>query len=357
MKISRIFRRKTLIAVLSAMAASAAASTPPACCDELLDEARDYFEPLPETVPQSEDNPLTEEKVELGKMLYFEPRLSKSWVFSCNSCHNVATAGVDMRPKSVGHTWQLGGRNSPTVLNSVFNDSQFWDGRAADLTEQAKGPITNPVEMAHREDLAVETLSSIPQYVALFRKAFPGDKQPVNYTNVAKAIAAFEARELITPNAPFDRFLKGDEKALSDRQRRGLRAFMDYGCTACHSGVNLGGSGFFQFGVMNMPDKKILPREDKGVQDLTGDEGDAYSFRSAALRNVALTAPYFHSGVVWDLGEAVQVMAKAQLDEELSKEDVADIVAFLESLTGDQPRITLPSLPIGPSDMIKPVDD
>ncbi|WP_138381056.1 cytochrome-c peroxidase [Luteithermobacter gelatinilyticus] len=322
--------------------------------DDLLREARDYFSPLPEKAPARPDNPITPEKVALGKMLYFEPRLSKSWVFSCNSCHNVATAGVDMRPKSIGHRWQLGGRNSPTVLNAVFNESQFWDGRAETLEEQAKGPITNPVEMAHSEEMAVKTLSAIPAYVERFKAAFPDEQNPLTYTNAAKAIAAFEAAELRTPDAPFDQYLKGDTNALTAQQKRGLRAFMDYGCTACHSGVNLGGNGFFRFGVFNLPDEQVLPRNDKGLQDLTGDEADAYVFRTPTLRNVALTAPYFHSGAVWDLGEAVRIMAESQLGETLTNNEVADIVAFLESLTGKQPEIALPVLPIGPATMNKP---
>jgi cytochrome c peroxidase len=310
---------------------------------DLREDARFYFEPLPSTVPAVSDNPITPEKVDLGKALFFDPRMSASGVFSCNSCHNLATGGDDNMPTSVGHGWQTGPRNSPTVLNAVFNSAQFWDGRAQDLAEQAKGPVQAGVEMANTPDNVIATLNSMPQYQNWFRDSFPDEVDPVTFDNFAKAIEAFEAT-LITP-APFDAWLNGDDNALTDLQKDGLVAFMDQGCVACHAGVNLGGEGYYPFGLVERPGADILPPDDKGRFMVTETADDSYVFRAAPLRNVEITAPYFHSGVVWSLEQAVAVMGISQLGADLSDDDVVAIAAFLRSLTGTVPEVTYPILP------------
>ncbi|NVZ10870.1 cytochrome-c peroxidase [Allochromatium humboldtianum] len=315
--------------------------------DQALREkaARAGLAPLPETVPDPSGNPVTPEKVQLGKKLFFEPRLSASGLISCNTCHNLGMGGDDNLPTSVGHGWQKGPRNAPTVYNAVFNRAQFWDGRAADLKEQAKGPIQAGVEMANRPDQVVATLKSLPKYVDWFSEVFPGEEDPVNFENVVKAIEAFEVK-LVTPGAPFDRFMKGADTAMSAEQKDGLALFVDRGCTACHNGINVGGQNYFPFGLIKRPGADILPPEDKGRFEVTHSASDEYVFRAAPLRNVALTAPYFHSGQVWDLKQAVSVMGTAQLGAELSDEEAGKIVAFLQSLTGVAPQILYPALPV-----------
>src|SRR5690606_24550788 len=268
--------------------------------DALIKSASSFFSPIPTEPPEIEGNPLTPEKIELGKMLFFEPRLSASQILSCNSCHNLAMGGDDNQETSIGHGWQAGPRNSPTVFNAVFNVAQFWDGRAADLKEQAKGPIQASVEMNNDPERVIATLRSMPEYVELFKRAFPDDKDPISFDNVTRAIEAFEAT-LITPNAPFDRYLQGDKDALTEQQKRGLQTFINAGCVACHYGVNLGGQQYFPFGVVERPGAEILPRDDKGRFEVTKTATDEYVFRAVPLRNVALTPPYFHSGKVWDL--------------------------------------------------------
>jgi cytochrome c peroxidase len=315
----------------------------PATADELRDKAAQFLKPLPSTVPSVKDNKITPEKIELGKALFFDPRLSASGVFSCNSCHNLATGGDDNLETSIGHGWQKGPRNAPTALNSVLNEAQFWDGRAEDLKAQAKGPIQAGVEMANKPSTVVATLTSMPSYVEWFEKTFPSDPDPVTFDNMAKAIEAFEAT-LITP-APFDAFVNGDDDALTADQKKGLAHFMNKGCVACHSGVNVGGHGYYPFGVVEKPGAEILPARDKGRFAVTKTATDEYVFRAAPLRNIALTAPYFHSGKVWDLKEAVAIMGSAQLGQELNDEDVDLIVAFLQSLTGKMPEVTYPLLP------------
>jgi cytochrome c peroxidase len=312
--------------------------------EDLLETARSLFEPIPEQPPELPGLEATPERVELGKMLYFETRLSESHTISCNSCHMVGLGGVDMLETSVGHRWQMGARNSPTVLNAVFNSAQFWDGRAQDLAEQAGGPLENPVEMATTHEHVVEMLSAIPGYVESFAKAFPDDPDPVNIKNVTDAIAVFEAT-LITPNAPFDRYLRGDEDALTPEQKEGLQLFVDNGCSACHSGINLGGDQYQPFGVVELPGAELLPPGDKGRFEVTKSVSDEYVFKVPSLRNIALTPPYFHTGKSWDLRQAVAVMGAAQLGIELSEAEVDKITAFLHALTGEQPEITYPILP------------
>ncbi|MBB3342385.1 cytochrome-c peroxidase [Luteimonas sp. RC10] len=287
---------------------------------------------------------ITEERLALGRMLFFEPRLSRSHIISCNTCHNIGTGGADNVPVSIGHGWQRGPRNSPTVFNAVFNAAQFWDGRAADLAEQAKGPVQASVEMNNTPERVVETLLSMPRYVALFAAAFPGDATPVSFDNMALALEAFEAT-LVTPHARFDRWLGGEDAALDATERRGLRLFVDSGCAACHNGANFGGQAYFPFGVIARPGAEILPEGDKGRFAVTQTASDEYVFRAAPLRNVELTAPYFHSGQVWDLEQAVAIMGTSQLGRELATAEVAAIAAFLRTLTGQQPDIAYPLLP------------
>ncbi len=320
---------------------------------DLMKEARDNFKPIPIGPPEIADNVLTIAKVELGKMLYFDPRLSSSQWISCNSCHNLSYGGGDYQETAVGHGWQRGPRNSPTVLNAVYNIAQFWDGRAKDLKEQAKGPVQASVEMNNSPERAVQTMKSMPEYVAWFKKAFPMDKEPVTFDNIARAIEAFEAT-LITPDCKLDLFLKGDENALNKEEKEGLRLFMDKGCVSCHSGINIGGDDYFTFGVEKAPDKKIMAG-DKGRAKVTQAKKDEFSFRSPSLRNVYLTPPYFHSGVVWSLNEAVAVMGDAQLGEMLNKKETAYIVSFLKALTGVQPEVEIPILPPSTDATPKPI--
>ena len=309
-----------------------------------LERYRALFAAVPAEAPVLEDNQLTAERIELGRKLFFEPRLSASWLISCNTCHNLGLGGVDLLETSVGHGWQKGPRNAPTVLNAVFNVAQFWDGRAEDLEEQAKGPVQAGVEMNNEPARVVATLKSIPEYVGWFEAAFPGEEDPVTFDNMARAIEAFEAT-LLTPGAPFDRYLEGDADALTDAQRTGLDLFVSSGCASCHNGVNLGGQAYFPFGVVQRPGADILPPGDRGRFEVTRTASDEYVFRSPALRNVALTPPYFHSGRVWKLHEAVEVMNTAQLGTEMTDDEAAAITAFLRSLTGRQPEVGYPILP------------
>lgn len=312
--------------------------------DKLMTAAQARFEPIPTTPPALPGNPATPERVELGKMLYFDPRLSASHAISCSSCHNVGLGGVDAEETSIGHRWQRGGRNAPTVFNAVFNTAQFWDGRAKDLEQQAGGPLVNPIEMASPPEHVVEQLAGIPGYVAAFKSAFPGEAQPVTQPNVEKAIAVFEA-SLITPDAPFDKFLKGDASALSDTQKQGLQLFMDKGCVNCHDGINVGGDMYAPFGVVENPGAELLPPNDKGRFTVTKSVSDEYVFKVPTLRNIALTAPYFHTGRSWDLRQAVAVMGVTQLGAQLTADETEKVAAFLESLTGEQPKIVFPILP------------
>lgn len=324
-------------------AAALAFLAQPAGADALRDQALEVFKPLPSTIPAVKNNPVTKEKITLGKALFFDPRLSASGVLSCSSCHNLTTGGDDNLETSIGHGWQKGPRNAPTVLNAVLNEAQFWDGRADDLKAQAKGPVQAGVEMANTPENVVKTLTSMPKYPEWFGAAFPGEKDPVSFDNMAKAIEAFEAT-LITP-APFDRYLNGDDAALNADEKSGLELFMGKGCSACHGGINVGGRGYYPFGVVEKPGADILPKGDQGRFAVTKTASDQYVFRAAPLRNVAATAPYFHSGKVWDLKQAVSIMGNVQLGADLKSDEINKIVAFLGSLTGDVPKVELPVLP------------
>ncbi|MBV0933122.1 cytochrome-c peroxidase [Marinobacterium weihaiense] len=276
---------------------------------------------------------------ELGKKLYFDPRLSKSGVISCNSCHNLSMGGTDNLKTSIGDNWQQGPINSPTVLNASLNLAQFWDGRAEDLQEQAGGPIANPMEMGSSHALAVDVISSIPGYVREFKLVFNGED--VSIERITGAIAEFE-KTLVTPNAPFDQWLLGDAEAITSFEREGYELFKSSGCTACHNGAAVGGNSLQKMGVVK-PYSTSNPAE--GRIAVTGKDADRFTFKVPTLRNVELTYPYFHDGEAATLTEAVDIMARLQLGREFSQEENAKIVAFLKTLTGDQPRFLLPMLP------------
>lgn len=287
-------------------------------------------------------------QVELGKKLFFDPRLSRSGFISCNSCHNLSMGGTDNLKTSIGHAWQQGPINSPTVLNSSLNVAQFWDGRAADLKEQAAGPIANPAEMAATHDLAVEVLSSIPEYETEFAMVYgsPG----IDIDRITTAIAEFE-KSLVTPGAPFDLWLEGNEEALSEAELQGYQLFKQNGCIACHNGPAAGGNSFQKMGLVA---PYATDNEAIGLEGVTGNEADRYKFKVPTLRNVEMTYPYFHDGGAATLTEAVNVMAQVQLGKELTPEDTALMVAFLKTLTGEQPAFGLPILPPSSDATVRP---
>ncbi len=323
----------------------AALATPSAA--ELRAKASALFGKLP-AVAEQKDRPITDAKVNLGRILYHDPRFSKSQLFSCNSCHALDGFGVDVRPDAVakgtsfGHNQKFGDRNSPTVFNAAIHIAQFWDGRAADVEEQAKGPILNPVEMGMADDVSVvAVLKSIPAYEAMFKTAFPESAQPINYDNMASAIGSFERKLLTTDD--FDKFLGGQDDKLSEVQRQGLEIFISSGCIACHAGPGFGGAMFQKLGLL-----KPYPTADEGRFRFTGKEADKYFFKVPSLRNAAKTAPYFHDGSVKTLTEAVTIMSEIQTPGgRLPADKVASIVAFLDTLTGtpDPTLLTTPTLP------------
>ena len=313
---------------------------------ELQPRAKTIFGALPDVIA-SAGEPLTAEKVLLGRTLYFDPRLSRGQELSCNSCHDLNAYGVDVRPEalargtSFGHRGQFGGRNAPTVYNAALHMTQFWDGRAANVEEQAKGPILNPIEMnMPSAESVLAVLDSIPGYAPLFSAAFPDDPSPLTYDNLGAAIGAFE-RVLVTP-APFDAFVKGDLTALDEGQLAGLEEFIDQGCAGCHGGPGFGGRSYQKLGAA-----EPFETRDEGRRGVTGDDADAFFFKVPSLRNIAVTAPYFHDGSIRSLPEAVRLMARHQSAAQLTDEQTRKIVAFLDALTGTLPRdrITPPELP------------
>ena len=290
------------------------------------------FSPLPSSV-DSPENPVTPEKVTLGKKLFSDTRFSQDKTISCNSCHNLNTYGVDNETTSVGHKGQRGNRNSPTVYNAALHTAQFWDGRAATVEQQALGPILNPVEMAMSSEAQVlERLKADPATVAEFKSAFPGEKDPVTYTNIGKAIGAFE-RTLLTPSR-FDEYLKGKEDALTAEEIQGAKTFVQSGCIACHNGATLGGLMYQKLGLL-----KPYPTKDLGRFEHTKNEVDKYFFKVPSLRNIEKTGPYFHDGSVKTLEEAVKIMGEYQLGKNLSDEETNEIITFLRSLTATLPAM------------------
>lgn len=320
--------------------------------DDLMEQAQTSFKPIPQKPPTLERNPLTPEKIELGKVLYFDPRLSSSALISCNTCHNIGMGGDDFQETSIGHGWQRGPRNAPTVLNSIFNIAQFWDGRAPDLKEQAKGPVQASVEMNNTPESAIKTIKSMPEYIEMFKRAFPDGENPVTFDNMARAIEAFEAT-LITPDSRFDKYIKGDSAALTDEEKEGLKIFMGKYCSSCHGGINMGGQGYYPFGVVKRPSEEIIAG-DVGRFKVTRAKNDEYVFKSPSLRNIVLTPPCFHSGRVWDLREAVAIMSLAQFGIKLTESDIDKLVAFLKTTTGTQPKVEYPILPASANDTPKP---
>jgi cytochrome c peroxidase len=278
-------------------------------------------------------------KVELGKKLWFEPRLSMSGIISCNTCHNLSMGGTDNLKTSIGHGWKAGPVNSPTVFNSSLAIAQFWDGRAADLKAQAGGPIQADVEMNMPHTLAVGILQSIPGYVAEFKAVYGKDK--IDIDMITDSIAEFE-KTLVTPNSRFDKWLMGDDKALSARELAGYTLFKESGCVACHNGPAAGGTSFQRMGVVE-PYKSTSPAE--GRSAVTGVDADRFNFKVPTLRNVELTYPYFHDGQARTLEQAVDIMGRLQLGRTYSEEEIGSIVAFLKTLTGELPQIAMPLLP------------
>lgn len=288
-------------------------------------------------------------EVELGKKLYFDPRLSKSGFISCNSCHNLSMGGTDNLKTSIGHNWQRGPINAPTVLNSSLNLAQFWDGRAANLKEQAGGPIANPKEMAFSHTLTIEVLESIPQYVVEFKQVFGTDE--INIDSVTEAIAEFE-KTLVTPHARFDQWLLGDKNAITPDELAGYELFKNSGCVACHNGQAVGGTSFQKMGIVEPYQTK---NDAIGLAGVTGKDADRFKFKVPTLRNVELTYPYFHDGEAETLTEAVDIMGRLQLGRKFTDEENAKIVAFLKTLTGQQPAFMLPILPPSTDETLKPV--
>jgi cytochrome c peroxidase len=326
-------------------------SIPPAD-KELIDRALAFTSPMPNHA--FGENIASQELIELGKMLYYEPRISMSGLLSCNTCHSLATFGVDMLAVSLGHGWQKGKTNAPTVLNAAFHRTQFWDGRAADVEEQAGMPILDAVEMAATREHVVAVLASMPEYKDRFSRAFPLDEDPLDYDNVGRAIGAFE-RTLVT-FSPFHHYLKGDASALTAEQKEGLAIFMETGCQACHKGQVLGGELFAFF---NTPAEKLTQNFHPGRFDFTARETDKHFFKVPSLLNVTRTYPYFHDGSERDLANAMRVVGKDMLNKEFTEDEITKLVAFLESLTGEVPEYarTMPVLPPSTAATPQPVFD
>ncbi len=318
--------------------------------ESMLDKHTRSSEPI-QPIPISFDYDRSKE--ELGKKLFFEPRLSKSGWITCNSCHNLSTGGVDNLPNSIGHKWFIGPINAPTVLNARFNLAQFWNGRAKDLKDQAGGPISNPFEMGSNHELAVNVLQSIPEYVHWFSDVYGQiemyEDEEITIDQVTNAIAAFEDT-LTTPNSRFDLWLNGYDEYITRTEKEGYELFKDKGCISCHNGVGVGGNSYQKFGISQPYDKDT---HTLGRYNVTKEEKDKYVFKVPLLRNIALTAPYFHNASTWDLSKAVNIMAEYQLGLTLATNETSKIVAFLRTLTGDQPSIIFPTLP--PSTKTTPV--
>ncbi|HZP87990.1 MAG TPA: cytochrome c peroxidase [Burkholderiales bacterium] len=321
--------------------------------DALLQRAREVFKPLPADA-SAPDRPLTAERVALGRALFFETRVSTDGRQSCGACHNPFLYGSDALAQSVGNSGKQLPRNVPTVFNTALQFAQHYGGNRVDVEEQAVKALVSPLAYGNVDYAAAEArLRAIPGYRAMFEKAFPGEAEPMTAKNWGLAIGAYE-RTLITP-APFDKYLKGDANAISAQAKQGLDKFMSYGCSGCHNGPLVGGGMYQKFGITadywtltGSKEVEIFKGHDKGRFHDTKNEADAFMFKVQQLRNVAVTPPYFHDGSVAELGDAVRVMAKLQLGRDLNDADVKDIVAFLETLTGEVPAsfATVPSLPV-----------
>lgn len=291
----------------------------------------------------AKENPTSALKVELGKKLYFDPRLSRSNLISCNTCHNLALGGADLVPAAIGHKWTANPHhlNSPTVYNSAFNEVQFWDGRSEHLADQAQGPMQAEPEMAAPAKLVEQRINSIPQYVDEFKKAY-GKKVNINFKLIADTIAVFE-RTLVTPSR-YDDFLNGDKKALNSDEKAGLKLMIDKGCVACHSGINLGGT--------MQPIQVASKYKFMSLGDFKGDKDGMV--KAPTLRNITETAPYFHNGGIWSLDEAIKEMGSVQLGIDISDKEAKSIKTFLKSLEGRKPKIQYPILPPSTDETEKP---
>lgn len=337
-----MLKKVTLSFMLIASAAQA---------DTLSEQAKSMgLAPIPSSTSElyklidNPKNPISPAKVELGKKLYFDPRLSKSQLISCNTCHNLATGGVDGVPAAIGHKWRHNPHhlNSPSVYNAVFAGTQFWDGRSPDLEDQAQGPMQAAPEMASAPEYVAEVVNSIPAYVREFRRAYSNQDMKPTFKDVADVIATFE-RTLVTPSL-YDKYLDGCDKALSKEEKEGLKTFLDKGCVSCHSGVALGG------GMQPFPLLGTYKYADLG--DFKGDANGLV--KVPTLRNVTETAPYFHNGAVWSLKEAIKIMGETQLGVKLTDKEAASIETFLASLEGQKPAIAYPQLPARTNKTPKP---
>jgi cytochrome c peroxidase len=321
----------------------------------LLDRARTLFKPLPADAG-TQTRPLTSERVALGRALFFETRVSTDGKQSCAACHQPSFYGTDALPRSVGNQGKLIPRNAPTVFNTALQFVQHYGGNRVDVEEQAVKALISPLAYGNADFAAAEArLRALPGYRAMSERAFPGEAEPVTAENWGRAIGAYE-RVLLTP-AAFDRYLGGDTSALSAQAKQGLDKFMSYGCAGCHSGVTVGGQMYQKFGITQdywtmtgSSEIDLFKGRDKGRFQDTKNEADAFIFKVQQLRNVAVTPPYFHDGSVANLGDAVRIMGKLQLGRDLSQADISDIVAFLESLTGEVPAqfASVPNLPAAP---------
>ncbi|MDR2791005.1 MAG: cytochrome-c peroxidase [Campylobacteraceae bacterium] len=311
--------------------------------------SKQRLEPIPADIQvlfsyiNDENDPITDEKIALGKKLYFDPRLSKSGIISCNTCHNLALGGVDGVETSIGHLWTMNPNhlNAPTVYNSVFNKVQLWDGRSSHLEVQAQSPIQSEAEMAASSELVVARITSIPEYVEEFKKAYGKDVN-ITFEKIASVIGVFE-RTLVTPS-PYDDFLNGNEKTLSKAQKEGFEVFLQKGCTKCHYGIALGGT-MQQFQVAAK--YRFI--------ELGDFRGDKYGMvKTPTLRNIAETAPYFHNGQIWSLKDAIREMGSVQLGIKISDKEAVKMIEFMHSLTGRKQPITYPILPPSTSKTPKP---
>ena len=314
--------------------------------EELLEQVKQIFAPLPQAMV-SEKNPITPEKVKLGKILFYETRISVDGTVSCARCHPIGLYAADGLKKSIGNNCRINPRNAPTLLNTAGQISAHWIGNRVDVEDQARQSVTGPPSFGMPSNEAVEAkLRGIPGYTELFKMAFPGESSPITVDNLAKAVGAFE-RTLVTPSR-FDSYLKGNPTALKEQEKRGLKLYMDADCATCHSSTYVGGQMYQKFGFLE-PYWKFTKSDpiDEGRYVVTKNEADKYVFKVPILRNVAKTAPYFHDGSVDKLEEAVWIMGKTQLNRELTKGEIEEIVAFLKSLTGTIPEesLTIPLLP------------
>ncbi|HLE40142.1 MAG TPA: cytochrome c peroxidase [Nitrospirota bacterium] len=344
LKKKNIFMLNVVLLLLMFCSLSLAVAAAPD--DDLMKKAKEVLGPLPASMP-SEQNPITPEKVKLGKILFYESRISIDGTVSCAKCHPVSLYAVDGLRKAIGNNCKENPRNSPTIFNAASQISAHWIGNRTSVEDQARQSVTGPPAFGMPSNESAEKiLRNMKEYVSLFKAAFPGEKDPVTIDNFAKAVGAFE-RTLMTP-APFDAFVKGDAKALTEKQKRGLKTFFETGCMACHFSPYVGGQMYQKFGVFETYGNYTKSATiDEGRYAVTKNQADKYVFKVPVLRNVAMTPPYFHDGSVDRLEEAVRIMGKIQLLKDLSKEEVADITVFFDSLTGQIPDdvMRVPLLP------------